>query len=255
MRVSRRTLPLGQMAIEIVVEDTGVGIPAEAQAGIFESFSQADGSTTRRYGGTGLGLAICRRLLSLMAGSISVQSEPGNGSRFTVNLLLPPPRVAHRRQVDATALEGKGILVVDDNPTSLAMLRELLTRYGMHVTAAGSGAEALDLLRDCPHPPALAIIDLQMPAMNGLQLAAALRATPPGAALPMLLLTSQIARVDAARLQELGIRHHMNKPVRREELLVQLSSMLGVEARLPRTPTQLLPRGPFEQWRMQGRVL
>ncbi|HWL62510.1 MAG TPA: response regulator [Steroidobacteraceae bacterium] len=255
VRVSRRILPLGQMAIEIVVEDTGVGIPAAAQAGIFESFSQADGSTTRRYGGTGLGLAICRRLLSLMAGSISVHSEPGRGSRFTVNLLLPLPLVPHRRLVDAAALKGNGILVVDDNPTCLAMLREMLTHYGMHVLAAGNGAEALSLLQAAPHPPALAVIDLQMPGMNGLQLAEALRATPRGTGLPMLLLTSQIARVDATQLRRLGVLHHMNKPVRREELLVQLSSMLGVEARLPLTPTQLLPRGRFEQWRMKGRVL
>ncbi len=257
LRVSRRILPLGQMAIEIVVEDTGIGIPAAAQAGIFESFSQADGSTTRRYGGTGLGLAICRRLLTLMGGSISVQSEPGAGSRFTVNLLLRPPQVPHRRLVDAAALRGKSILVVDDNSASLGMLREMLTQYGMHVLAAGSAAQALGLLRadEQPQLPSLAVIDLQMPGMNGLKLTEALRAMPQGAQLPILLLTSQIARVDAAQLQRLGIRYHMNKPVRREDLLLQLCSMLGVEARLSLSPTQVLPRGRFEQWRMKGRVL
>src|SRR5690606_27475391 len=128
--------------------------------------------------------------------------------------------------------------------------------YGMQVHAAASGAEALGLLQAGRQAQVdLAVVDLQMPGMDGLKLAGALRATPQGAQLPLLLLTSPIARVDAARLQRLGIRHHVNKPVRREELLVQLCGMLGVEARLPPAPTQVLPRGRFEQWRMRGSVL
>jgi CheY-like chemotaxis protein/nitrogen-specific signal transduction histidine kinase/HPt (histidine-containing phosphotransfer) domain-containing protein len=256
VHVSRRMLPLGQLAIEIVVQDTGIGIPPSAQAGIFESFSQADGSTTRRYGGTGLGLAICRRLLTLMGGSISVQSEPGAGSRFTVAMLLPPAQVTHRRLVDAAPLAGQDVLVVDDNPASRTMLRELLGAYRMNVHEASDGPEALGVLQTASRtrPLSLAIIDLQMPGMNGLQLAAAMRATQQGAALPMMLLTSQIARVDGRELDRLGIRHHMNKPVRREELLAGLCSMLGTEAR-PSVIPSASRRTRFEHWRMLGTVL
>jgi two-component system sensor histidine kinase/response regulator len=256
VHVSRRMLPLGQLAIEIVVQDTGIGIPQSAQAGIFESFSQADGSTTRRYGGTGLGLAICRRLLTLMGGSISVQSEPGAGSRFTVAMMLPPAQVTHRRLVDAAPLAGHDVLIVDDNPASRAMLRELLGAYRMNVHEASTGPEALGLLQTASRtrPLSLAIIDLQMPGMNGLQLAAALRATPPGASLPLMLLTSQIARVDGRELERLGIRHHLNKPVRREELLAGICTMLGADARLPLVASAS-PRGRFEHWRMLGTVL
>jgi signal transduction histidine kinase/CheY-like chemotaxis protein/HPt (histidine-containing phosphotransfer) domain-containing protein len=179
VHVSRRALPLGQIAVEIVVADTGVGIPAAAHSGIFESFSQGDGSTTRRYGGTGLGLAICRRLLTLMGGSIAVHSEPGMGSRFTVNLLMTPALVPYRGPVHRAALNRKVVLVVDDNPASLTMLRDLLTGYGMQVHAAGSAAEAVALLQNSRiAPPELAVVDLQMPGVNGLALAKALRAIP-----------------------------------------------------------------------------
>src|SRR5690606_19282110 len=202
----------------------------------FESFSQADGSTTRQYGGTGLGLAICRRLLTLMGGHIDVHSTPGAGSRFAIRLSLPPARVPHQRIVDAGPLRGHGVLVVDDNHASRRMLCELLEAYGMHVTAAASGQQALDLMARRAHAPLpfeLAIIDLHMPEMNGLQLAAFIRAGQRTSRLPMMLLTSRIAPVDQNQMAQLGIRHAMNKPVRREQLLATISTMLGIEALLP----------------------
>jgi signal transduction histidine kinase/DNA-binding response OmpR family regulator len=257
VRVSRRRTGDGRIAMEIVVQDTGIGIPVAAQARIFDSFSQADGSTTRRYGGTGLGLAICRRLLTLMGGDIRVDSEPGVGSRFGISVSLPEPQVPYERLVDARPLAGRRVLVVDDNRASLTMLRELLVAYGMEVTTADNGRAALALLGNGTGDPArplqMAVIDLRMPQMDGLQLVAAIRALPAGAALPVMLLTSPIAPVDEQQLQRLGIRHHGNKPVRREELLLGLCGMLGVQARLP--ISQPRPRGKVVHPRLQGTVL
>ncbi len=258
VHVSRRADPTGRIAVDIAVQDTGIGITEDAQEGIFESFSQADGSTTRRYGGTGLGLAICRRLLTLMGGTISVQSTPGMGSRFDIALLLPLPDIPHRRLVDAAPLRDRGVLVVDDNDASRRMLCELLEAYGMTVRAAGSGRQALDLVQQLstqgPLPFQLAVLDLHMPDMNGLQLAERLRDGPATAALPMMLLTSQTAQIDADRLGLAGVSDSINKPVRREELLARLCSLLGIDSRLP-VLAAALPSTDAPPPRLAGQVL
>jgi signal transduction histidine kinase/CheY-like chemotaxis protein len=248
VRVDRNKTADGRIAVEIVVQDTGIGIDPGAQVGIFESFSQADGSTTRRYGGSGLGLAICRRLLTLMGGAIDVESTPGAGSRFTCRLVLPAAQVPPKRLVDARPLAGHSVLIVDDNRANRAMLGELLRAYGMKVSEAGSGSEALGMLQHVQ----LAVIDLQMPEMDGLQLAAAIRARADGG-MPLMLLTSQSATVDALQLQRLDVRHCLNKPVRREEFLIGLCSMLGIDARLPQAPAA--HRDDLAQPRLGGTVL
>jgi signal transduction histidine kinase/DNA-binding response OmpR family regulator len=258
VRVDRRIDPVGRIMVRIGVEDTGIGIPHEAQAGIFDSFSQADGSTTRRYGGTGLGLAICRRLLSLMGGTISVTSTPGVGSRFDIALSLPPPLAPYRRLVDATPLAGATVLIVDDNAANRTMLHELLTTYGMRVVAAAGGEEALEILRQgggASLPVQLAVLDLEMPGMGGLALAAALRALPGTASLPLLLLSSRFARIDNAELARLGIRHQLNKPVRREELLAGLCSLLGFEPHVPLASAAPQPAREAVSQRFRGQVL
>lgn len=182
----------------------------------------------------------------------------------TVDLDLPAlmheePRAlaAHQPLVDARPLRGRGVLVVDDNRASRAMLRELLEAYGMHVTEAANADAALGLvgasMPGLPQPFQLAIIDLQMPGVDGLRLAQSLRALPVAARLPLLLLTSHIAVVDETRLQQLGIRQHLDKPVRRQQLLATLCKMLGVESRLPAPP--VATRDDATTGRLRGKVL
>ena len=130
------------------MSDTGIGIPADKQATIFDSFTQADASTTRRFGGTGLGLAITSQLVALMGGRIWVESQPGRGSRFHFTIpfevpAAPPPR---RRRAERRELEGMPVLVVDDNATNRRILDEILTAWGMRPTVVDSGAAALEAM-------------------------------------------------------------------------------------------------------------
>jgi len=256
VHVARHLAEDGRIAIRIEVRDTGIGIEPGAQARIFDSFSQADSSTTRRFGGTGLGLAICKRLLTLMGGSIAVSSEPGKGSCFTLALTLSPPQVPYRKLVDAKALTDESVLLVDDNAANRGMMRELLRAYGMRVTEAADGREALALLQ---RPAAgsslpLTVIDHHMPGMDGLQLVEAVRGHAHAKELPVLLLTSPLEQVDESRLAKLGIYHHISKPVRREEMLATLCNMLGHEAWLP-VPATAQSTTSASRMRLQGTVL
>ena len=134
-----------RVTLRLSVRDTGIGIRAERQAAIFESFTQADGSTTRRYGGTGLGLTICRQLVELMGGSIQVASEPGKGSTFWLELTLEKAPATTELPPPAT-LRGLRVLVVDDNSTNRFILRRQLQSWGAQPGEARSGAEALEVL-------------------------------------------------------------------------------------------------------------
>ena len=232
------------VGIRLSVEDTGIGIAPEAHAKIFEHFTQADTSTTRRFGGTGLGLAICQRLLSLMGGSIRVESVPGKGSQFIIELCLPRASARVARPT-TQALEGVRVLVVDDNRVNREILQQQLEGWHMRVVCAASGEEALHLMADVSAGAVqLAILDMQMPQMDGLQLARAIHQRPESATVPIVILTSTHAAVQELARQQAGVMRCINKPIRRTDLLGVVSDALSVapNAFAPRTPA-LAPDG------------
>ena len=230
------------MTLHFTVSDTGVGIPAEKQATIFESFTQADTSTTRRFGGTGLGLAIASQLVALMGGRIWVESQPGQGSRFhfTIPFAVPaaPPAQAPPRQV--RDLEGMPVLVVDDNATNRRILDEILTTWGMRPTVVDGGAaglEAMELAHQSGRPFPLVLLDYQMPDMDGFEVAERIAQRPHLAGATIMMLSSVGQRGDALRCRELGVAAYLSKPVRQSVLLDAILAALARPAPAARRAT------------------
>ena len=256
VRVARQAVADGAVQVVLSVEDTGVGIPAEAQGKIFEHFSQADGSTTRRFGGTGLGLAICQRLLALMGGSIGVDSAVGRGSRFSVGLRLPASNSPLTEAVPVAALRGTRVLVVDDNATNREILRQQLQAWQMSVTCVAGGEQALAAIaraRAVGAPFQLAILDMHMPVMDGLELAQAIKAQPEFDGLRSMVLTSTCAQPDQQELREAGILRFINKPIRRADLRRVVGAMLA-SSDGEATETAPMPLEPDENT-LRGSVL
>jgi CheY-like chemotaxis protein len=225
----------GNADLEFVVRDTGIGIPAEKQAVIFEAFTQADGSTTRRYGGTGLGLAISSQLVGMMDGHIRVESEPGRGSRFIFRLpfALQDEATRRRAQQPPQDVRGRRVLVVDDNETNRRIFSELLQRWGANPVVVEDAASALVALREAGQgAPAfdLALLDYQMPHMDGLDLAARIR-DEHSDSMPIILVTSAGSRGDAERCRILDIVSYLVKPVLAPELLDAIRRALGTAPR------------------------
>ncbi|ULA68384.1 MAG: putative Histidine kinase [Nitrospira sp.] len=227
--------------IECAVTDTGIGIDAEVQALLFKPFSQADTSTTRKFGGTGLGLAICKQLIEQMGGQIGIESEPGHGStfRFTVNLLkqlIPAP--AHL--LSKGVLQGRRICIVDDHAANRRILEEYSRQWGLAPASAADGFQALDLLREAAATTTafdVAIIDMQMPGMDGLDLARSIKADPALAATPLVLLTSIALRGQAEQAKRAGVAAYLTKPVNRAELYDCLSTLVGVGEQATAAPS------------------
>jgi len=231
--------------VRLCVEDTGVGIDPSAHGRIFEHFVQADGTTTRQHGGTGLGLAICKRLLGLMGGSIHVQSEPGKGSQFYIDLQLENAHGPRPVPLSSAALEGIRVLVVDDNATNLEILRQRLHAWGMRVDCAISGAEALQRLAAAAasgQPFEMAVLDMQMPRMDGLQLARAIQEQPALRTTRLMMLSSSYASADALTRSTLGLLRALDKPVRRADLLRAVNDVLGAAPVVVGLPTPLSTR-------------
>jgi two-component system sensor histidine kinase/response regulator len=205
------------------VMDTGIGIASDKQQVVFQSFVQADGSSTRRFGGTGLGLAIASQLVEMMGGRIWLESKEGVGTtfHFTVRLGIGSQPVQAPR-VEIGFLEGLEVLAVDDNDTNLHVLSKMLSNWGMKPTLAASGAIALDILRhsaDEGHPFPLVVLDGHMPNLDGFMLAHRVKEDPRLRGVCTVLLTSGSQAGDAARCRELGISAYLTKPVGGAELL------------------------------------
>ncbi len=237
----------GRSAVSLSVEDTGIGIAPENLEKIFEHFSQADGTTTRQFGGTGLGLAISRRLVELMGGQIHVESSPGKGATFRIELVLPKGSVSENVLPTASKLAGLRTLVVDDNLSNLEILQYQLQGCRMQVSCADNGAQALTLMTRASEsgaPFALAILDMHMPDMDGLALAKAIKSQPRLADTRLIMLTSAIAECPAGEREQAGIEHCVTKPVRQSELLKIIGHVLaGTRAAIPaqEAPTAALP--------------
>ena len=215
--------------LHFTVTDTGIGIPADKQATIFEAFSQADASTTRRFGGTGLGLSISSQLCSLMGGRIWVESTPGEGSRFHVSIpfALRPERPAPRRDPDLAELRGMSVLVVDDNTTNRRILHDVVAHWGMRPATATNGIEALQALsaaHERGEPFQLVLLDHHMPGMSGLEAVAEMRRSERFALTPVIVLSSAGLEWDASRASELRLAASLTKPVRRSDLLKAISA-------------------------------
>ena len=220
--------------LHFTVKDTGIGIPADKQQMIFQAFSQADTSTTRRYGGTGLGLAIASRLVKVMGGNLWLESEAGKGSTFHFTARFPVqqhPTVAPVSKGTAHLVDVP-VLVVDDNATNRRILEEMLLRWGMRPTSVPSGPAALAALKAASEegePFPLTLLDVNMPGMDGFEVAERIREVPAWGGTSVMMLTSSSCKGDLDRCRELGLAAYLIKPVRRTELLERILTVMGKE--------------------------
>jgi signal transduction histidine kinase/CheY-like chemotaxis protein len=218
--------------LHFTVTDTGIGIPTEMLQAIFDPFSQADTSTTRKYGGTGLGLTISSRLVALMNGRIWAKSDPGKGSQF--HFVVDMKRTAKTESTVAAMapqlLQGRKVLIVDDNKTNQRILFAMLTRWGMIPVTVNGGVEALEALQDAHElgqPFAILLTDMHMPEMDGFALIERVRRRPDLSATAIMMFTSAGHRGDIERCKDLGVAIYILKPVRQVELREALSLALA----------------------------
>ncbi len=260
VRVSLQTESDTRVVLRFEMRDTGVGISPEAQLKLFQAFSQADSSTTRRYGGTGLGLAISKQLVVMMEGEIGVTSEPGKGSTFWFTAQFEKP--ARDKAPVVAELGGWSnvrVLVVDDNATSRQILRHQIFTWKLQKGSAASGHEALRALRAAVaegHPYDIALLDVEMPEMDGLTLARSIKAEPAIAGTRLIALTPAGHAVAAAEMRAAGIDASLGKPVKQSRLFDCLVNVISnAEAASlwsPKTSSAPMPISPGLRSKLKG---
>ncbi len=253
--ISVRARLVGETDTEAVVafsvRDTGIGIAPKDQGRLFEKFTQADASTTRRYGGTGLGLAISKRLVELMGGEIGLVSEEGGGSEFWFHVRLAKSAERERTLVPTAEIGGVHVLVVDDNATNREVLAAQLTAWGVRSEGVSDGPSALKALRTARasgDPYRVAILDMQMPDMDGADLARAVKADATLESTHLVLMTSLGQRGDARRMEEIGFAAYLVKPTRQSDLFDSLAVVLA-RSNVDQAPQRIVTRHAVREMR------
>ncbi|MEX8494136.1 PAS domain S-box protein [Sphaerotilus sp.] len=229
----------GRSMLRFEVRDTGIGIASDKQRTLFQPFTQADSSTSRRFGGSGLGLSIAKRLVELMNGHIDLDSQEGQGSRFWFTLPMRMSGQALRLNVSRN-FPGTRVLVVDDNATNRIILHRYLTSWSSQSSSAANGEEALAKLQDAAmsgRPYEVALLDLNMPGMDGYELVRHIQSDPALAAMPLVMLSSSVQ--DPARMRGLRVDIWLDKPVRQSDLHDAISTVLHRPIPSPTAPPRL----------------
>jgi signal transduction histidine kinase/CheY-like chemotaxis protein len=237
--------PAKAVGLHFAVRDTGIGIPADRLSRLFQSFSQVDASTSRKYGGTGLGLAISKRLTEMMGGSMWVESQVGVGSTFHFTIQAEPKQVDVRTRLRGLQprLAGRRLLVVDDNATNRRIVNLQTRDWGMIARETGSPAEALAWVRQ-GDPFDLAILDMHMPEMDGLTLALEIRKLRDAKALPLVMLSSVGAR--EAGTEQVDWAAYLTKPIKQSQLFNLMAGIFGQSEAQPTRPATRPPRADFQ---------
>jgi len=236
--------------VRFSVQDTGIGIAESRREAIFESFTQADMSTSRKYGGTGLGLTICRELVQLMGGRIEVASTEGEGSTFSFDLPFERTKLIGAESVPFNPeLAGMRVLIVDDNPTNREIYAQMCAGWGYRSASAPDAQAAIQQLEEAARenePFALIILDQQMPGLTGLDLAGVIKARPDLSSSRIIMLSSSLDCEESARAEEIGVARALSKPVKRATLLEVILETFDVgggdqTAAAPSTPPEERP--------------
>jgi PAS domain S-box-containing protein len=250
---AENTLP-ASLTLRVEIRDTGIGIAADAQDKLFASFTQADGSTTRRYGGTGLGLAICKRLVTLMGGDIGFTSRVEVGTTFWFTLPLGRHAGPVAADVpDTVSLDGARVLIVDDNDANREFLRHQAAAWRMRHDSATNGPDALTKLRHAPDagdPYDIVILDMQMPDMDGMAVARAIKSDQRLRDTRVVVLTSLAYHADEGHFRRAGIAAYLTKPVKQSRLFDSLIGAISV-GDAPRRPVRerVPAAAPLESYR------